>query len=170
MVVSGLLFGLLIGRIVFSSALAGFGSQRLPPTVGNPSPDFTLYQIDDSSVQLSKLRGTPVIINFWATWCPPCVDEMPLLEQTANAHAGQLIVLGVNAGEPPEQVLPFLLQTGVTFPVVLDQNEEVTDLYFVRNFPMTFFVDAEGIIRAQHTGAVHEGLLSRYLKTIGIEP
>lgn len=171
-----LLAGLLIGGILGALVLLGgppgnaSGSRRLPPTVGSPVKDFQLDALDGDAVQLSDLQGKPVVINFWATWCAPCEEEMPLLNQYAEKYADRMVVLGVNFGETKEQIERFLVETPVTFPILLDSTNTVTDSYYVRSFPMTFFVDAEGVLRAQHLGMLTETSLARYLKTIGIEP
>ena len=174
LLLGGLVLGVLFGILIFYNSSAGSvlpdGSRALPPTVGAPSPDFSLPQLGESERRLSDLRGTPVVINFWATWCPPCIEEMPLLDHAAADYSGKMVVLGINSGESPELVQPFLEKNGITFPILLDQTESVTDLYFVRNFPMTFFIDADGVLRAQHIGVLREDQLSRYLTTIGIEP
>lgn len=171
LLLGGLLVGVLLGALIFFNGPdAGASAGKLPPTVGVPSPDFALGRLDDAKVSLSDFKGKPVIINFWATWCLPCREEMPLLDQVAAQHADALVVLGVNSGEPAELVQAYIDETGVKFPILLDTSEKVTEMYFVRNFPMTFFVDAEGILRAQHIGLLQENILARYLNTIGIEP
>jgi thiol-disulfide isomerase/thioredoxin len=168
----GLLAGVLLGLIVFFSGQttveSNLANRRLPPAIDGPAEDFELPVLDGSSQKLSDLRGTPVVINFWATWCGPCREEMPLLERFAQQYAGQMVVLGVNSGETEVQVAPFVEELQITFPILLDADEQVTDLYFVRNFPITFFVDAEGVVRAQHIGLLREDLLLRYLETIGL--
>ena len=174
LLLGGLVLGVLFGIIIFYNGMAGSsssaGSRFLPPTVGSPAPDFSLPRLGAAEQRLSDLRGTPVVINFWATWCPPCVEEMPLLDQAAAKYSGKMVVLGVNSGEGADLVQPFLDKYDITFPILLDQTERVTDLYYVRNFPVTFFVDADGVLRAQHIGILREDMLSRYLSTIGIEP
>jgi cytochrome c biogenesis protein CcmG, thiol:disulfide interchange protein DsbE len=174
--VAFLLIGLLIGGILGALVLLGgpagnaSNSRRLPPTVGSPVKDFQLEALDGSAVRLSEMQGKPVVINFWATWCAPCEEEIPLLNQYAEKYDEQMTVLGVNYGETKQQIESFLVETPVTFPILLDTTNAVTDDYYVRSFPMTFFIDAEGVLRAQHLGMLSETLLARYLKTIGIEP
>jgi thiol-disulfide isomerase/thioredoxin len=145
-------------------------NRRLPPTVGSVVPDFELADTDGGLQTLSSYRGKRVLINFWATWCPPCKEEMPLLQQYGQKYAGTLVILGINSGEEPEIASPVIAEMGITFPILLDQAGEITDLYFVKDFPYTFFVDEAGILRGQHIGLLSEEQLVRYLKTIGIEP
>lgn len=145
-------------------------NRPLPPTIGSAVPDFKLASTDGTLQSLSSYRGKQVIINFWATWCPPCKEEMPLLELYGQKYAETLVILGVNSGEEPDVVRPVIEKMGITFPILLDQAGNVTDLYYVKDFPYTFFIDEAGILRGQHIGLLSEERLVRYLKTIGIEP
>lgn len=145
-------------------------NRQLPPTVGTTLPDFELIGIDDTVHLLSDYQGKKVIINFWATWCPPCVEEMPLLQAYAQKYTGELVVLGVNSMETLDNVRPFIEEMGITFPILLDEAGLVSDRYFVKDYPYTFFVDESGVLRAQHIGLLSEERLVRYLRTIGLEP
>ena len=121
---------------------------RSAPMVGFLAPDFTLTTTDGERIQLSALRGQPVVLNFWATWCPPCRAEMPALEALwrSNNSAG-LLVLGVDQGESAATVERFARDTvGTTFPLLLDTRREVGAEYGVRALPTTVFIDAEGRI------------------------
>lgn len=170
----GLLLGVGLGLVVYFSGQGGptdaQGTRSRPPTVGSTAPDFSLPVLGGNTQVLSDLQGTPVLINFWATWCTPCKEEMPLLEEVSKQHDGELVVLGVNAGENEAQITPFLQEVKISFPILLDESEAVTDLYFVRNFPITFFIDDAGVIRAMHLGTLQENQINRYLATIGINP
>jgi len=128
------------------------------PEVGHPAPDFSLPTLDGSEVRLADLRGKPVILNFWATWCPPCRREMPALEIVWQQHGrGDVMVLGVDQGESVSLVSEYVRQNvGVTFPLLLDRRQDVGDLYLVRSLPTTFFIDAAGIIREIRVGGPME--------------
>jgi cytochrome c biogenesis protein CcmG, thiol:disulfide interchange protein DsbE len=171
-----LLFGLSIGvalgaLIIFSGDNpTGETSRRLPPTVGSPVEDFELQMLDGERRSLSSYAGTPIVMNFWATWCPPCKEEMPLLDQFAEQYAGEVVILGINYNEEERVVQEYVSAEGIKFPIMLDFTGAVSTQYFVRNYPTTFFIDAEGVLRAQHLGLLTEDLLGRYLQTIGIEP
>ena len=170
---AGLGLGLLLGALVY---LGGPGAadlpgsdRRLPPTVGSPAGDFTLERLDGETVQLSDLQGKAVLVNFWATWCVPCRAEMPLIEQYAQQYGDQLVVLGVNYAESPRAVADFVAEVGITFPILLDRDGRTADSYFVRSYPATFFIDQQGIIRAQHLGVLTTEQMPVYLETVGVQ-
>lgn len=137
------------------------------PLAGNPAPAFTLTTLEGNELQLADLHGQAVVLNFWASWCGPCRAEMPELEQAFQEYREQgLIVLGVNQGEDPATVRGFLQQLGLSFPVVLDQQLQVSQLYHVNSLPSTFFIDRNGIIRDQVIGQMNTALLSERLRSI----
>lgn len=120
------------------------------PKKGFLAPDFTLETLEGQSIRLSDLRGQVVVLNFWATWCPPCRAEMPTLEKIAREYKDQgVIVVGVNSTiqDDPNAIPGFLAQHGITFPILLDKRGEVTRRYEIRSFPTTFFIGSDGIIR-----------------------
>lgn len=170
---AGLSIGVLLGLLVYTNGAQATGASAanrvLPPVVGSAAPAFQLPLLSGGSRGLSDLKGKPVLINFWATWCLPCKDEMPLLNRYAQKYQTQLTVIGIDSSEDAALVKPYIDTMGIQFPILLDSNGAVTDRYFVRNFPITFFVDADGILRAQHLGELTEDLLVRYLETIGIK-
>jgi peroxiredoxin len=133
--------------------------------IGQPAPDFSADTPDGQTYTLSQLRGSPVAINFWATWCAPCEAEMPALQDAQRRHADPgLTILAVNGGEPPEVVTAFMDDLGLTFPALLDPDGEIADLYGVHALPTTVFVDAQGNISAVHLGPLTDGLIDRYLR------
>lgn len=115
--------------------------------IGSLAPDFTLNTPNNRTIKLSQFRGKPVLINFWATWCPPCEAELPLLEQTYQANQNKLVILGVNMREDADTVSARVEKAGLKYPVVLDSNGDVTNRYQVRVFPTSLFVDKNGIIQ-----------------------
>ncbi|MFC2013832.1 peroxiredoxin family protein [Chloroflexota bacterium] len=125
------------------------------PQVGKFAPDFTFKDPDGKSVSLSGLRGRPVMLNFWKTWCGPCKYEMPLIQDLAydkeRAEAG-LILLTVNSGESADTVLKFMKKNGFSFPVLLDIKKVIMWSYNVRNIPTTFFIGRDGIISLVKVG------------------
>lgn len=120
------------------------------PRQGFLAPAFTLDDRNGTPIGLTDLRGQVVVVNFWASWCPPCKAEMPDLERAYNLHKDDgLVILGVNSTfqDSPTSALAFADAQGVTFPVVMDASGEVDRLYLVRALPTTFFIDRQGIIR-----------------------
>lgn len=167
-----LIFAVLIlggGWIWFSRVTDVTASTERPaiPLPGHPAPDFALQTLDGQTLQLSDLEGQAVVLNFWASWCPPCRAEMPELEQAyQDNQSGGLVVLGVNQGEQQPVAADFVQQFGLTFPVVLDQDLFASRIYKVNSLPTTFFIDRNGIIRERVTGQMNTALLAEKLRSI----
>ncbi|MBX3015426.1 MAG: TlpA family protein disulfide reductase [Caldilineaceae bacterium] len=113
----------------------------------HPAPDFSLTTLTGETFSLSAVRGTPVVLNFWATWCGPCQRELPALQAAAERYGDRVLIIGVDQGEAPEIVQRYVDQLGLTFPIPLDTEFTVSDQYNVRGLPTTYFIDGEGIIR-----------------------
>ena len=114
------------------------------------APDFTLKSITGETYTLSDLRGQAVVINLWATWCPPCRAEMPALQKMYEEYKAQgLVILAVNstAQDTASAVAPFAAEYGLTFPILLDDAGSVTNAYQVRSLPSSYFIDRKGIVR-----------------------
>ncbi|MDM8519851.1 TlpA disulfide reductase family protein [Anaerolineales bacterium HSG6] len=131
------------------------------PMAGHPAPDFTLKTLDGESFTLSNFRGKPVLVNFWATWCGPCRAEFPDFQEAAVDNADQLVILGVNStvNDQPEKVADFIKEFGVTFPIVMDTDGEVSRTYRVMGLPTSIFVDAEGTIIEVFTGPINKAYI-----------
>jgi peroxiredoxin len=136
--------------------------------VGSAAPDFELTDLSGKAVRLSDLRGQPVLLNFWATWCGPCEVEMPAIQARYESHQPNLSVLAVNFDEPEQDVRQYAERLGLTFNILLDPGAKVQDLYRVRGYPTSFLVDAEGVIKVHHVGLMSEEQLDRYLQQVGI--
>ena len=136
------------------------------PAVDHPAPDFTLTTVTGETVKLSELRGTPVVLNFWATWCPPCRAELPELQAASQRLAGQVAIIGVDQAEAPADVKAFAAKLGLTYPLPLDTNADASRRYAVRSLPTTFFIDRTGTIRQIQVGALTEATLAQMMKTI----
>lgn len=136
------------------------------PAIGHPAPDFTLTTLDGEIFTLSEVRGKPVVLNFWATWCPPCRAELPVLQAAHVRLAGQVEIVGVDQLEPVALVEPFVASQGLSFVIPLDTDAAVSRLYRVRSLPTTFFIDRAGIIRQIQVGPVTEATLQQMLKTV----
>jgi peroxiredoxin/outer membrane lipoprotein-sorting protein len=126
---------------------------KASPILGTTAPDFTLTDTNGHPVNLHDLRGKVVIVDFWATWCPPCRAEMPLLQQLHSDLAGKgLVVLGLDVGEDAETVTAFVKQQSYTFPLLLGAEPDVSATYFVEGYPTTFVVDRRGRIAFRDLG------------------
>ncbi|MCZ6530438.1 MAG: redoxin domain-containing protein [Chloroflexi bacterium] len=143
---------------------------KVAPTQGSLAPDFSLFNLEGEQITLSELRGHPVMINLWATWCAPCRIEMPHIQDRFERYANEgFIVLAVDFDEPAGLVEEFRDELGLTFDVLLDPGAEVQELYRNRSYPSTFFVDENGVIQVQHIGLMTEGQLDENLAAIGLE-
>ncbi len=129
---------------------------------GFQAPDFTITSLDGPQINLNDLRGMPVVVNVWASWCLPCRAEMPAIEKIYQEFSKQgLQVLAVNATNQDDlaDVKNFIQEHQLTFPIFLDTTGVVSDLYLVRSLPTTFFISQEGIINEIIIGQMSEALL-----------
>lgn len=143
--------------IWFSAIPPGSTSESIisAPQVGFEAPDFSLGTLDGQKIRLSDLHGKSVMINLWASWCAPCRAEMPAIERVyQDYHVDGFVVLAVNATNQDNtaEAGAFVAEHGLTFPILLDINGVVSDLYHLQALPTTFFVDENGIIQEVVTG------------------
>jgi thiol-disulfide isomerase/thioredoxin len=121
---------------------------------GNLAPDFALQDLEGQTVTLSDLRGSPVMLNFWATWCGPCRHEMPFIQQIYEEWLDKgLVLLTINLRETPAKVEEFMQSNGLSFPALLDRDGSVSLEYNVSGIPTTFFIDKDGIIQEKRIGS-----------------
>lgn len=120
------------------------------PKVGSRAPDFELVDLNTGQpVTLSSLKGKPVWINFWATWCPPCKEEMPIMEKLYDEYKDKgLVILGVDVQEKESDVLPYIKEGGYSWTFVIDKTGKITDSYHVNGLPSHYFIDKDGTIQA----------------------
>ncbi len=131
------------------------------------APDFTLPTLDGETITLSDLRGHPLLINFWATWCPPCRQEMPAMQRVYERYRARgFIVLAVNFRERADQVRPFVEDLGLTFPVLLDETGRVAAQYQVIGLPSSYFVDAQGQVKTVRVGAMSEAFIEQQVQEL----
>jgi thiol-disulfide isomerase/thioredoxin len=168
---SGLLVGVgLAAIILLSTSLSASGAARSAPVTGNPAPDFQLVSLAGPTMSLSQFSGKVVILNFWATWCPPCKEEMPLLQGYADAHPADTVVVGIDFDEQAYLIQDFVDELQLHIPILMDPGGKTSDLYRVRAYPTTFFVGKDGKIRAYHVGLLSKELVDMYYKTAGGTP
>ena len=138
------------------------------PLLGRPAPALEGKTLDGDSFRLADLRGKPVVVNFWATWCPPCRDEFPVLADAAARHATDgLEVVGVVFNDDPGAARDFAAQAGATWPSLVDPGKAHARDWKVIAPPQTFFIDRDGIVREVHIGQVREATeMDRLLATI----
>jgi cytochrome c biogenesis protein CcmG/thiol:disulfide interchange protein DsbE len=135
--------------------------------VGEPAPEFALADLDGNPVRLTDLRGRPVVVNFWASWCGPCVEEFPLLERAAARHAGEeLTIIGIVFRDNSEAARSFMAQMGASWQAVMDPGEAVADSYGIYGPPETFFIAPDGTVGGRQVGQLTAADLDRQLATI----
>ena len=146
MKIKNLTLGLMI-TVIAATSLASSGLE------GQSAPDFALKSSTGENLRLSEYRGDVVMINFWATWCGPCRQEMPLLDElyTRYERVG-FNLLGVNIDDDPRRAMQMVEDLGVSFPILFDTRKEVSKLYNVEAMPVTILVDREGNVRYVHHG------------------
>jgi cytochrome c biogenesis protein CcmG/thiol:disulfide interchange protein DsbE len=152
-VVAGLLF--LLGYTLAAQP-SGASSKLGAQAVGSgPAADFTLERLDGGTVQLTALRGQPVMINFWASWCVPCRDEAPTLQRTWETYKDRGAVFwGVNIWDSDANARAFVREFGITYPNLLDRDGKVAIEYGLRGVPETFFVNRQGGLASKYVGPV----------------
>lgn len=156
-------------RLFFCAAVLGLfasGSIASSGLAGQAAPDFVLKSAAGQNLRLSEYRGDVVMINFWATWCGPCRQEMPLLDDLYNRYQRVgFNLLGVNIDDDSGRAMEMVDELGVSFPVLFDEKKEVSKLYQVEAMPVTILVDRHGTVRHVHHG-YKPGYEEKYLTEI----
>ena len=125
------------------------------PEIGYVAPDFSLRTSNGILINLHDLKGNPVFINFWATWCGPCVSEMPDIQTLYKKYKKfGLVIIGINQQESTSDVTIFASDYGITFPLLIDSSGKVNEAYRVNAIPKSFFIDREGVIREIYIGSM----------------
>ncbi len=133
---------------------------------GSLANDFELESLDGENVRLSDLRGKVVVVNFWATWCIPCLEEMPMFQAYSEEYP-QFAMLGIDQAESKSKAEPLISKMGITYPILFDTNAKVSDSFKVFMLPTTLFIDPEGMIRFRHYGVMSQDQFIYYLRTLG---
>lgn len=133
--------------MIFSSGLSA------AKEINQPAPNFTLKSLSGKNLKLSEFRGQVILLNFWASWCGPCRQEMPILEEIHNRYKDLgFSVLGVNVDSDPEKAKQLLKDTPVSFPILLDMQNRTSELYHLEAMPTTILIDRDGTMRYLHKG------------------
>ncbi len=142
-----------------------------PPEVGELAPDFALINARNPElvVRLSDFRGKPVVLNWYASWCSPCAREIPDFQKAYEALDGEVVFLGVNLQEDAAQAVGLLDVLLAKYPAVLDVDGAVAVHYRIPGMPTTFFIDADGIVRASRAGLIVEEVLVQELARLGVD-
>lgn len=156
-----------LAHVIAASALllcAGLASAA--PAIGSAAPDFTLRALEGSNTRLQEQRGKVVLVNFWATWCTPCRQEMPHLSRLSDKYsASGLVLLGVNVDDDTRNAADVAKKLKVSFPVLLDTDKRVSRLYDLNTMPSTLLIDRNGRVRYFHRG-YQDGYEATYEKQI----
>lgn len=143
--------------LMLSWCLPGCGRSSpavsVAPEIGALAPGFALPTLDGQTVSLDELRGQPLVLNFWATWCSPCRMEMPYLQAAFNQKGEEVRFIAINLGDNEEKARQFVQYMRMSFTVALDLDLAVGNAYNVRYIPTTFLIDKEGVIRHIKVGA-----------------
>ncbi len=153
-----ILGGVFILLAALSFFLNNSSSQSVGPVrVGSSVGDFALSDLNGNTVHLSDYAGKAVMINAWATWCPPCRAEMPLLNSYYLTHRQQgFVILAVNAGDSRSEAASFAQQNGLAFTVLLDPNTQLLNSLGIHDYPTSVFIGSDGIVKAIHVGMFTE--------------
>lgn len=165
-----LLVGVSIAAILVGVLFMGLGKNPAAirtPLIGKVAPGFALRDVSTGeTVDLTQLRGKPVVLNFWATWCGPCWEEHPVLVANARMLQPGVQFLGVVFQDDEQKILNFLAQRGSSYPTVVDDRGKTAIAYGVGGIPETYFIDANGVIRAKHNGPMSTEILQANLRTV----
>jgi peroxiredoxin len=140
------------------------GISAIPAPVNFPAPDVQLTDLEGNPVALSDFRGQVILYNAWATWCPPCKEEMPALQAFFEAHKESgFVIVAIEDGQPIEEVRSFVDEHRLTFPVWPDPQYKATRAFGANNLPTSFVIDRDGIVRLTWTGAISRAMLEQYV-------
>lgn len=143
------------------------GGNQKQPQIGDEAPDFTLTTLDGKEASLSQLRGKAVMLNFWGSWCEPCRTEMPAMQEVYEKYKDQgFEIVAVNIGETDVAAASFAKQLGLTFPIWMDRDRDIVDLYHIGPIPSSFFIDAQGKIVRKVNGQLDTSQLELYINPI----
>lgn len=124
------------------------------PEAGALAPNFRLRAATGETIELADLRGTPVFINFWASWCFFCLTEMPAIQRVSEEYGDTVVMLGVNISDTPEDIAAYAANNGIHYPLPMDTERAVMEAYGVRRMPTSIFIDADGVVSSVVYGVI----------------
>jgi len=169
----------LIGVLIYTGVIpllgnrggASAGQQNSPVLAeleaGMLVPEVPLDTLEGKSVLITDYRGKVVVMNFWATWCGPCIQEMPMFQEYQDRYEG-IAVLGINSEEKADKVTDFLTKLTIEYPILLDSSMGMAREFRINFLPTTIFVDEKGEVRFRHYGILTEDQMDYYLGTLGV--
>ena len=162
---AGLVLAFVIaGLLLFKGEATKESSSQSSSVIKEAAPNFTLELLAGKSFQLSDYKGKPVLINFFASWCLPCREEMPAIEKIVQEYQPKGVVfLGISTDDTEANAKDFVKKYGITFPVGVDKTTSIQKSYGLYGIPTTYFIDKQGIVNYFHSGAVTEELLHHEL-------
>lgn len=149
-----------IGAVVYSESL------KPRARIGEPAPGFTLKDLDGREFSLADFKGRPVFLNFWNEWCDPCRDEAPDLQLFHEKYGDQVVLIGINRGDPVPLMKDFMDEFGLTYLNLRDADVSVSDSYGVTGVPESYFIDSQGILRYKHLGPMTLSMMEEVIKTM----
>lgn len=152
---------------LWGAMLATSGQLTTGVQVGDSAPSFALADLEGRPLRLDDLRGRPVIVNFWASWCRECVEEFPMLERALDAHRGEgLVVVGIVYQDNSEAARDFMTRMGAGWPAAMDPGDETARRFGIYAPPETFFIDPDGMVAGHQIGLLTVADLDRQLALI----
>jgi len=157
----------IIGIALAYTFYSNFFADRSVAQAGNDSVNFVLNDLEGERIELENLKGKGVFLNFWGTYCPPCVEEMPIMQELyADYKEKGVEIIAVNAAEPSLTVERFAERYGLTFPIAIDKGRNVIDAYGISPLPTTILIDEHGEIVRVHQGGMTEEMVHDFMEEI----